>query len=165
MTLNDAIASSMLKNSCYDAILTHNVEASVVAGLLGMLRPRTRIPLVYCVHTLMLNELSTYSKPWKNKEILLDFERIKESGGRSPRSKSRIAKQRMLTGSVSSSEYPPNFPWLSASGVDTIQRLFRCVGVRPSAYLMSTKLLAPYSCSISVPLHGHCDSFVTSQQP
>jgi glycosyltransferase involved in cell wall biosynthesis len=81
MTLNDAIASSIQKKSCYDAILTHNVEASVVAGLLGMLRPRTRIPLVYCVHTLMANELSTYSKSSNNKGIFPDFEQMKEPGG------------------------------------------------------------------------------------
>ncbi len=81
MTLNDAIASSMLRSGRYDAILTHNVEASVVAVLLGMLRPRARIPLVYCVHTLMENELSTYSKPLKNKEIIPDIERMEEPVG------------------------------------------------------------------------------------
>jgi len=56
MTLRHEIASHS-GNNAYDAILTHNVEAALVA-LHGL--PRGRPPVVYCAHTLLGEELSAY---------------------------------------------------------------------------------------------------------
>ena len=56
LTLRDAVASCR-SDDAYDAILTHNAEAALVAiHALPSLRP----PLLYCVHTLLGNELSAY---------------------------------------------------------------------------------------------------------
>ncbi len=63
MTLRDAIASSR-RDDAYDAILTHNAEATLVA--LHSL-PNRRPPVLYCVHTLLKNELSAYLKGPKRK--------------------------------------------------------------------------------------------------
>ncbi|MFK7895454.1 MAG: glycosyltransferase [Myxococcota bacterium] len=43
----------------YDAVLAHNAEAAVIA-LTALRKPRP--PILYCVHTLMGHELSTYLK-------------------------------------------------------------------------------------------------------
>jgi glycosyltransferase involved in cell wall biosynthesis len=43
----------------YDAVLAHNAEAALVA-LIAASKPRP--PIVYCVHTLLGHELSTYAK-------------------------------------------------------------------------------------------------------
>ncbi len=72
MTLYDAIASKMLRSSGYDAILTHNIEAGLVAAFVGMTRHMARIPIVYCVHTLMEHELSTYVKCLNTLDILAE---------------------------------------------------------------------------------------------
>lgn len=66
MTLRDAVASSQLDDP-YDAILTHNAEAALVA--LHAL-PKARPPILYCVHTLLENELSAYLKGPKRKGFL-----------------------------------------------------------------------------------------------
>ena len=69
MTLRDAIASCQLDDA-YDAILTHNAEAALIA--LHAL-PKTRPPVLYCVHTMLGNELSAYlrgPKGAKNQGIL-----------------------------------------------------------------------------------------------
>jgi glycosyltransferase involved in cell wall biosynthesis len=66
MTLRDAIASCR-SDDAYDAILTHNTEAALVA--LHAL-PRRRPPILYCVHTILGNELSTYLKLPKTKGII-----------------------------------------------------------------------------------------------
>ncbi len=58
MTLRHALASSRLDDA-YDAILTHNAEAALIA--LHAL-PNARPPILYCVHTLLENELSAYLK-------------------------------------------------------------------------------------------------------
>lgn len=70
MTLRDAVrlraASSHGGNSghgrhgAYDAILTHNAEACVIA-LTSLPAPRPAV--IYCVHTLLGQELSTYLDP------------------------------------------------------------------------------------------------------
>ena len=56
MTLRNAVASHQ-GDDAYDAILTHNAEAALVA--LHAL-PKSRPPILYCVHTLLENELSAY---------------------------------------------------------------------------------------------------------
>ncbi|MAG32525.1 MAG: hypothetical protein CL908_16705 [Deltaproteobacteria bacterium] len=58
MTLHDAVASRSPRDA-YDAILTHNAEATGVA--LQTLRG-ARPPIVYCAHTLLGVELSSYLK-------------------------------------------------------------------------------------------------------
>jgi glycosyltransferase involved in cell wall biosynthesis len=61
MTLNDAIASKNSAPGSYDAILTHNAEATLIATAGSKKRPGGLPPVIYCVHTLMQNELYTYS--------------------------------------------------------------------------------------------------------
>jgi glycosyltransferase involved in cell wall biosynthesis len=70
MTLRDAIASKLPQSGQYDAILTHNAEACVLANLSGGWGRERRIPIIYCVHTLLENELSTYFKSLKTQEFL-----------------------------------------------------------------------------------------------
>jgi glycosyltransferase involved in cell wall biosynthesis len=66
ITLRDAVASHQ-DHDAYDAILTHNAEAALVAlHSLSKGRP----PLVYCVHTLLGKELSAYLKGLKKKGFL-----------------------------------------------------------------------------------------------
>lgn len=69
IALRDAVAPGVeTASSCgpevppprYDAILTHNAEACVIA--LAAL-PASRPPIVYCAHTLLGRELSTYLDP------------------------------------------------------------------------------------------------------
>jgi len=67
MTLRDAAGLRAASNHSpgtdlrrYDAILTHNAEACVIA--LASL-PTARTAVVYCVHTLLGQELSTYLDP------------------------------------------------------------------------------------------------------
>lgn len=67
--LNDAIASSIYDNALFDCIMTHNIEAALVSALCGMTRSSSGPPVVYCVHTMMENELSSYSKWLKKKSI------------------------------------------------------------------------------------------------
>jgi len=54
MTLHDAIASERHGVDAFDAILTHNAEAALLA-LLSLRRRRP--PVVYCAHTLLGQEL------------------------------------------------------------------------------------------------------------
>ncbi|MBJ18884.1 MAG: glycosyltransferase [bacterium] len=68
-TLRDAIASKMLQGAPYDAALTHNAEACLIGVLSGLARHEPRIPLVYCVHTLMENEISAYYKLLNSKDF------------------------------------------------------------------------------------------------
>jgi len=67
LALNDALASKMLQNSYYDAILTHNVEACFVALSVRKVRHESSPPIIFCVHTLLGEELSTYSNYLKDK--------------------------------------------------------------------------------------------------
>jgi glycosyltransferase involved in cell wall biosynthesis len=69
MTLRQTIASKSSPGA-YDAILTHNVEATLSAllGRLGL--DEQPIPIVYCAHTLLGQELPTYFKRLKKKEFL-----------------------------------------------------------------------------------------------
>jgi hypothetical protein len=66
MTLRNAIASRS-RHDMFDAILTHNAEATLVA--LHLL-PGRRPPIIYCAHTLLGSELSAYLKGPKNMEFL-----------------------------------------------------------------------------------------------
>jgi glycosyltransferase involved in cell wall biosynthesis len=84
-TLRDAVASKS-RHDAFDAVLTHNAEACVTAllGLRGI-----AIPIVYCLHTLLGQELSAYLKPPKIKDNS-DFvgyprglARLLDRGGRS----------------------------------------------------------------------------------
>ncbi|MBW2497379.1 MAG: glycosyltransferase family 4 protein [Deltaproteobacteria bacterium] len=60
MTLRDALASKS-PAARYNAILTHNAEACVIAlGVRQILRQARSIPIVYCAHTLLGEELPTY---------------------------------------------------------------------------------------------------------
>ncbi len=66
MTLRQRLAS-YCGHDAYDAILTHNAEALIAAsaGRLGLANEAP--PIVYCVHTLLGSELSTYFKFSKKK--------------------------------------------------------------------------------------------------
>ena len=70
--LNDAIASSIYDTALFDCIMTHNIEAALVSALCAMTRSSSGPPVVYCVHTMMENELSSYSKWLKKKSITPD---------------------------------------------------------------------------------------------
>ena len=70
--MNDALASSSLDGASFDCVLTHNIEASIVSALCSMTRSSAGPPVVYCVHTIMENELSSYSKCLKTKRITPD---------------------------------------------------------------------------------------------
>ena len=65
MTLRQTVASRSRADR-YDAILTHHVEATWAAALA---LPRRRPPIVYCAHTLLEEELATYSKSLQSKEL------------------------------------------------------------------------------------------------
>ena len=66
MTLRQTLASRT-GDDAFDAILTHNAEAGL-AGLLALSgRSGARVAHVYCVHTLLGEELSAYVKSWKPK--------------------------------------------------------------------------------------------------
>lgn len=82
MTLRDAIASKMLQKKPYDAIMTHNAEACLIGLLAGLARHRSRIPLIYCVHTLLENELSSYLQHTENKDFYIHFASIEASRDR-----------------------------------------------------------------------------------
>ena len=58
--LYDAIVSKKSSPSHFDAILTHNAEACVIALGLRALFPNRFPPIVYCVHTILEHELSAY---------------------------------------------------------------------------------------------------------
>ncbi len=62
-SLYDAVASRTSLIASYDAILTHNLEACVIALRERVKNPSSCPPVVYCVHTLMRHELSAYAKP------------------------------------------------------------------------------------------------------
>jgi glycosyltransferase involved in cell wall biosynthesis len=63
MTLRDALASKS-GAARYDAVLTHNAEACVIAlGVRQIVRQARAIPIVYCAHTLLGAELPTYLNP------------------------------------------------------------------------------------------------------
>lgn len=53
------VVGRVLRRARVDLVHAHNVEAPLAAAL-GMLRARTRVPLVYNLHTLMGEELPTY---------------------------------------------------------------------------------------------------------
>ena len=83
--LNDAIASNRRDDLPFDLIMTHNIESCVIALSTRVNRGQNPTPIVYCVHTLMANELSAYPKLLKE----LSFEendarasRIRRSGRR-----------------------------------------------------------------------------------
>lgn len=76
MTLRNAVASSR-SDDAYDAILTHNAEAALVA--LHTL-PNVRPPILYCVHTLLENELSAYLKGPKKKGFLSSVRALGATG-------------------------------------------------------------------------------------
>jgi glycosyltransferase involved in cell wall biosynthesis len=75
MTLRDAIASNFSANA-YDAILTHNVEATLVA-LLSLSRPRP--PILYCAHGVWQRELSAYLKSPKKLSFTDSSDQLAES--------------------------------------------------------------------------------------
>lgn len=76
MTLRQRLASRS-GSDAYDAILTHNAEAALVA--LIALRGHA-VPHVYCPHTLLGQELSAYVSIWKIKGL-------SRSSDRAPRSR------------------------------------------------------------------------------
>jgi len=76
MTLRDAIAS-LESDDAYDAILTHNAEATLIA-LHGLPNPRPAI--VYCIHTLLGNELSAYLRGPKRKGFFSFLQTIDSAG-------------------------------------------------------------------------------------
>ena len=65
MTLRDAVASRN-RHDAYDAILTHNAEATL-AALHGL--DRRRPPILYCIHTLLGEELSAYLRGPRTSEF------------------------------------------------------------------------------------------------
>jgi glycosyltransferase involved in cell wall biosynthesis len=88
MTLRNEIASCQF-NDAYDAILTHNAEAALIA--LHAL-PKTRPPVLYCVHTLLGNELSTYLRGQKGltKQGFLNSVHVPGSTGAVARNLDRV---------------------------------------------------------------------------
>jgi len=76
MTLRNAIASRSRHNA-YDAILTHNAEATL-AALQAL--PRRRPAILYCAHTLLGKELSAYLKGPKTNHFLNRFGMTQETG-------------------------------------------------------------------------------------
>ncbi len=60
--LHDAVASKMLQDCGYDAILTHHIEAALAARTLSRDAHGRGPVAVYCLHTLLENELPYYSK-------------------------------------------------------------------------------------------------------
>jgi glycosyltransferase involved in cell wall biosynthesis len=79
MTLRDAVASCSGEgpDDAYDAILTHNAEAALVA-LYAL--PRPRPPILYCVHTILGEELSKYLKRPEYKEFSRSTDEFKAIG-------------------------------------------------------------------------------------
>jgi glycosyltransferase involved in cell wall biosynthesis len=68
MTLRRLVASSLRQDRPYDAVLTHNVEATLAA--LTALPRRPRPALVYCAHTLLEAELPHYLPTrWRPKSL------------------------------------------------------------------------------------------------
>ena len=63
--LNDAIASNIPRTASYDAILAHHFESCVISSASRVIERPLRIPVVYCVHTLLHQELSAYLKSFK----------------------------------------------------------------------------------------------------
>lgn len=60
--IRDAVASKMTRGLKYDAVLTHHAEATFAARAASASLGKAMPPIVYCVHTLLERELSTYSK-------------------------------------------------------------------------------------------------------
>lgn len=77
MTLRDAIASHS-GDDAFDAILTHNAEATLTA-LHVLDRPRP--PILYCAHTLLGQELSAYLRGPKTNSFI-DRHNLVDSAGR-----------------------------------------------------------------------------------
>ncbi|MEM9176932.1 MAG: glycosyltransferase, partial [Myxococcota bacterium] len=71
-TLLDAIASKRAEGASFDVIMTHNIEACVIALSLRRALVNARVPIVYCVHTLLRHELSAYLKPFQNNHLEMD---------------------------------------------------------------------------------------------
>jgi len=86
MTLRDAIASCS-RHDAYDAILTHNAEAALIA--LHAL-PRPRPPILYCLHTLLGNELSAYFNWPKLQSIFYSSGIVTRPSGATARSLDRF---------------------------------------------------------------------------
>lgn len=80
--LDDAIASKSSAGASYDAILAHNLEACVISVLQRVGEGRSLTPTIYCVHTLMQNELSAYIKFIKNNDLDHDAAGSGPFGGR-----------------------------------------------------------------------------------
>ncbi|MBC8188790.1 MAG: glycosyltransferase [Proteobacteria bacterium] len=77
MTLRDALASNV-RDDAFDAILTHNAEATLTSCLMaGPKRP----PVLYCVHTLLEQELSAYLKGPREQGFWNNFD-LSQSAGR-----------------------------------------------------------------------------------
>ncbi len=60
--LNDAFASKFSGIASFDAILAHHFESCVISSARRVIEQPPRIPVVYCVHTLLGHELSAYAK-------------------------------------------------------------------------------------------------------
>ena len=67
--LDDALASKWRVGASFDAILAHHLESCVIATTPRVRTSRPPTPVVYCVHTLMRQELSTYSKRSKIEDL------------------------------------------------------------------------------------------------
>jgi len=81
-TLDDAIASNLSEGASYDAILAHNLEACVISDMRRVKAGQPFTPTIYCVHTLMQNELSAYVKFIKNGDLENDAARSGAFGKR-----------------------------------------------------------------------------------
>lgn len=65
--IDDAVASKTRRDAPFDAILAHNFEACVMTQWALRRRPGPGPASIYCVHTLMGQELSAYPKVLKAK--------------------------------------------------------------------------------------------------
>jgi len=91
MTLRNAVAS-MSRHAAFDAILTHNAEATgATLAALRMLRV-PKPPVVYCVHTLLGKELSAYLRGPKTNGFL-DRLGLTRATGRPTRSLDRFGRE------------------------------------------------------------------------
>lgn len=67
--LNDAIASCNRRDASFDAVMTHNAEACFIALAGRVMLRQSMPPVIYCVHTLLRHELSTYTKGTQSKDF------------------------------------------------------------------------------------------------
>ena len=80
--LNDAIASKGHSIASFDVVLTHNVEACVISSTSRVKGAGSRVPIIYCVHTLMRHELSAYLKSFKISDFENDASATERSSSR-----------------------------------------------------------------------------------